>query len=161
MQEITAFPPVMTSNDSGVESSTDNDDCAPPPSPFPTDDAAQSVSSTIVAAATADAEMAVVPAPAVRKPREFPVSLCLNSGLSDRIVFARPVFSELPGRKFKCTFEFTNPVIPGAGDGGSVSGGGDRFQTVSTRDMWPPVDPRSAFRDRSDQRAPFGSSPCR
>lgn len=101
----------MTSNDSGVESSTDNDDFAQPTFRDTMD--VKPVSSAVP-------DMAVVPVRQTRN-REFPLSLCLNS-VTDPMVFARPVLDEMPSRKFKCLFELTNPMFPSTLD---------RFQSVS------------------------------
>lgn len=95
----------MTSNDSGVESSTDNDDCAQP-----------IFSKRLVSSA----DMSVVPVHRMKN-QEFPLSLCLNS-VNDPIVFARPVLDEIPSRKLKCLFELANPTFPGTLE---------RFQSVS------------------------------
>jgi len=96
----------MTSNDSGVESSTDNDDCAQP-----------RFNKRLVSSA----EMSLVPVRRMKN-HDFPLSLCLNSISEPPIVFARPIINEIPGRKFKCLFELANPAFPSTLD---------RFQSVS------------------------------
>jgi len=96
----------MTSNDSGVESSTDNDDCAQP-----------KFNKRLVSSA----EMSLVPVRRMKN-QDFPLSLCLNSLSEPPIVFARPMLNEIPGRTFKCLFELANPTFPGTLD---------RFQSVS------------------------------
>ncbi|XP_025199454.1 ankyrin repeat domain-containing protein 54-like [Melanaphis sacchari] len=97
----------MTSNDSGVESSTDNDDCAQP-----------KFNKRLVSSA----EMSLVPVQRMKN-HDFPLSLCLNSISEPPIVFARPMINEIPGRKFKCLFELANPTFPGTLD---------RFQSCLT-----------------------------
>lgn len=99
---------VMTSNDSGVESSTDNDDCAQP----------MFQNRRLVSSAV---DMSVMPVRNMRKSEEFPLSLCLNA-VSDPIMFARPMLDEMPSRKLKCLFELANPAFPSTLD---------RFQSVS------------------------------
>lgn len=101
----------MNSNDSGVESSTDNDDFAQPTFRDTRD-------MKLVSSATND--LAVVPVRRLRN-QEFSLSLCLNT-ITDPMVFARPVLDEIPGRKYKCLFELANPSYPSTLD---------RFQSVS------------------------------
>lgn len=96
----------MTSNDSGVESSTDNDDCAQP-----------KFNKRLVSSA----EMSLVPVRRMKN-QDFPLSLCLNSISEPPIVFTRPMLNEIPGRTFKCLFELANPTFPSTLD---------RFQSVS------------------------------
>lgn len=92
----------MTSNDSGVESSNDNDDCAQP----------IFQNKRLVSSAV---DMSLVPTR--RRYQEFtPVSLCLSS------MFARPSLDNMATRKFKCLFELANPSYPSTLD---------RFQSVS------------------------------
>lgn len=96
------FVITMTSNDSGVESSNDNDDCAQP----------IFQNKRLVSSAV---DMSLVPTR--RRYQEFPpVSLCLSS------MFARPSLDNMPSRKFKCLFELANPSYPVTLD---------RFQSVS------------------------------
>ncbi|XP_050535408.1 ankyrin repeat domain-containing protein 54-like [Daktulosphaira vitifoliae] len=96
----------MTSNDSGVESSTDNDECAQP-----------QLSQKLVSCA----ETALV-STSKMKNEEFPLALCLNT-VSEPLVFAKPLLDEIPGRKLKCLFELANPSFPGPLD---------RFQSCLT-----------------------------
>lgn len=102
----------MTSNDSGVESSTDNDDCAQP-----------KFNKRLVSSA----EMSLVPVRRIKN-QDFPLSLCLNSLSEPPIVFTRPMLNEIPGRTFKCLFELANPAFPGTLD---------RFQSVSIASSTP------------------------
>ncbi|XP_050437018.1 ankyrin repeat domain-containing protein 54-like [Adelges cooleyi] len=97
----------MTSNDSGVESSTDNDECAQP-----------QLSKKLVSSA----EYALVPAGRTRTNDKSPMAMRLNIS-TDPVVFAKPVFEEIPGRKLKCLFELANPALPGPLD---------RFQSCLT-----------------------------
>lgn len=138
----------MTSNDSGVESSTDNDDCA---QLMPVDKRLLSVDKTTTVVSI-DKTTTLVSSmdlgggssnnsldcgglsaalvPVRRSParnHEFPLSLCLGPPSDHRrVVFARPSLDEMPvgaNRKFKCLFELANPSFPGTLD---------RFQSVST-----------------------------
>lgn len=102
----------MTSNDSGVESSTDNDDCVQPQPIF---SKRPPVSSTAT-------EMSVVPVRRARKSQEFPL-FCFKPVVPEPMVFTRPpMVDEVPNRKLKCLFELATP---------SFTGTFDRFQSVS------------------------------
>lgn len=96
----------MTSNDSGVESSTDNDDCAQP-----------MFNQRLVS--TAEIRTMV---PVVRRMRTNDLPMYLNTITEPPIVFARPMLNESSGHKFKCLFELANPTFPGTSE---------RFQSVS------------------------------
>ncbi|VVC27917.1 Hypothetical protein CINCED_3A008620 [Cinara cedri] len=103
----------MTSNDSGVESSTDNDDCAQPQPMF-------NKKSPMTATASG---MSVVPVHMARKPQDFPL-FCFKPGVTEPMMFTRPpLLDEVPTRKLKCLFELANP---------SFSGTFDRFQSCLT-----------------------------
>lgn len=102
----------MTSNDSGVESSTDNDDCVQPQPMFNKRPPVSSIA----------AEMSVVPVRRTRKSQEFPL-FCFKPVVPEPMMFTRPpLLDEVPTRKLKCLFELANP---------SFSGTFDRFQSVS------------------------------
>lgn len=102
----------MTSNDSGVDSSTDNDDCVQP----------QPIFSKRPPVPSTAAEMSVMQIRRPGKPQELPL-FCFKPVVPKPMMFTRPpLIDEVPTRKLKCLFELATP---------SFTGTFDRFQSVS------------------------------